>query len=135
MTDLLCCDGWWELLSRYLSVCVGFLYTLTCIRPRTMVVVVSKKESLLSFSTSLVDCTVPLKSKLPPLVSCLARRESRLARRETRLARRESRLARRDSRLARTTEAYILEYISSNWLARKRFISRDGFAAMYMYAS
>ena len=121
MTDLLCCDGWWELLSRYLSVCVGFLYTLTCIRPRTMVVVVSKKESLLSFSTSLVDCTVPLKSKLPPLVSCLARRESRLAR--------------RDSRLARTTEAYILEYISSNWLARKRFISRDGFAAMYMYAS
>ena len=72
--------------------------------------------------------TVPLKSKLPPLVS-------RLARPETRLARRESRLARRDSRLARTTEAYILEYISRNWLARKRFVSRDGFAAMYMYAS
>ena len=79
--------------------------------------------------------TVPLKSKLPPLVSRLARRDSRRARRETRLARRESRLARRESRLARTTEAYILEYISSNWLARKRFISRDGFAAMYMYAS
>jgi len=28
-------------------VCVGFLYTLTCMRPRTLVVVVSKKESLL----------------------------------------------------------------------------------------
>ena len=27
--------------------CVGFLYTLTCMRPRTLVVVVSKKESLL----------------------------------------------------------------------------------------
>ena len=26
--------------------CVGFLYTLTCMRPRTLVVVVSKKESL-----------------------------------------------------------------------------------------
>ena len=25
--------------------CVGFLYTLTCMRPRTLVVVVSKKES------------------------------------------------------------------------------------------
>ena len=28
--------------------CVGFLYTLTCMRPRTLVVVVSKKESLFS---------------------------------------------------------------------------------------
>ena len=60
----------------------------------------------------LVCAAVPLKSKLPPLVS---------------------RLARRESCLARTTEAYILEYISSNWLARKRFISRDGFAAMPYY--
>ena len=34
--------------------CVGFLYTLTCMRPRTLVVVLSKKDSLLSFSTSLV---------------------------------------------------------------------------------
>ena len=40
--------------------CVGFLYTLTCMRPRTLVVVVSKKESLLSFSTSLVNCMLGL---------------------------------------------------------------------------
>ena len=40
--------------------CVGFLYILTCMRPQTLLVVVSKKDSLLSFSTSLVNCMLGL---------------------------------------------------------------------------
>jgi len=41
-------------------VCVGVLYTMNCMRPRTLVVVVSKKESLLSLSTTLVNCMLGL---------------------------------------------------------------------------
>ena len=44
------------------------------------------------------------------LLSCI----SSLAKRESWLMRKGSHLSRRDSRLARTTEAYILEEITSN---------------------
>ena len=44
---------------EYLSVCVSFLYTLTCLRPRTLFVMVFKKESPLSTSLSLVNNVSP----------------------------------------------------------------------------
>ena len=51
MTDLLADIGWLEFKSRYLSVCVGFLYTVVCLVWLGFVVhLVSKKGMLSSLS-------------------------------------------------------------------------------------
>ena len=53
----LTCGGWCELKCKYLSVCVGFLYTVISKEPSDFNFVnVSKKGSNPSFSTSTANC-------------------------------------------------------------------------------